>query len=184
MLDKMNVLFVGVENPLHIVVSDVASERLVLIPSHGTITKDSSGSFMWRLCSYDSTHAWLVLADSISDKPFDTVYFRVKLTPEPEFVFTKNKLHDHRIRTIGWVFHHDAAENWTINLLSFEVEFYFRKQDPVAFVNMGARFNGNVSENMSKLVPNCQVLFFNFKWTCGCDPTVRRSSELIGFRIK
>lgn len=176
MLDKMNVLFVGVDNPLHIVVSDVPAGRLVLTPSHGTITKDSSGGFTWRMCSYDSTHAWLVLADSISDKPFDTVYFRVKLTPEPEFIV--------KSRGVGWVFHHDAAENWKINLLSFEVEFYFRKQDPVAFVNQGLRFNGAVSEHMHKLVPNCQVLFFNFKWTVGCDPTVRRSVERLGFRIK
>ena len=176
MLDKMNVLFVGVDNPLHIVVSDVPTGRLVLTPSHGNISKDSSGGFLWRMCSFDSTRAWLILSDYTSGKPFDTVYFRVKLTPEPEFI-VKNRI-------IGWIFHHDASENWKLQLISFEAEFIMKKSDPVVFVNQGRRFNGSVYEYMNRLVPGCHVIFSNFKWTVGCDPTVRRSDERLIFRIK
>lgn len=183
MLDKMNTVYVGADNPLHVVVSDVPPERLILTPSHGEITRNTNGGYNWRLCSFDSSRAWLVLADSVRENPFDTVFFRVKRMPEPEFELSKRKGH-HSQGGIGWTLTHDSSENWRFELLSFEAEFFHKKSDPVTFVNRGMRFNSDVSEHINRVIPGDKVVFFNFKWKAGCDPTVRRSDQILGFRIK
>jgi len=182
MLDKMNTLYVGFDNPLHIVVSDVPAERLILTPSHGKITRDKDGGYHWLLCSLDSSRAWLVLADSVRENSFDTVFFRVKRPPEPTFKLLERKGHSQG--GIGWTLSHDSSENWRFELLSFEAEFFHKKSDPVTFVNRGMRFDSDVSEHIKRIVPGDEVVFFNFKWKGGCDPTVRRSDQILGFRIK
>lgn len=175
MLDKMNVLYVGADNPLHLVVSDIQTESLVLTPSQGTIRTDGNGGFLWRLCSLDSVYARLILSDSTSDVPIDTMYFRVKRIPEPEFVFKKY--------LIGSVIHHDAAGDWIVWLLNFEADFYFQHQDPVKITNHGAQLNPDVLHYMQRMVPGSMVCFTNFRWKCGCDSQLRFSDARLVVKI-
>lgn len=182
MVDKMNTLYVGVDNPLHAVVSDVSAENLVLLPSHGEITRDTAGGYHWLLCSFDSGRAWLVLADSVRENAFDTLFFRVKRLPEPEFKYGRDTHHGGG--GIAGIFQHDCAEKWHCKIISFEAEFFHKNSDPVLIVNSGARFNAHVTEHLDRMIPGDQVKFTNFKWNSGCDPTVRRSDQEIRFKIK
>ncbi len=179
MPERMNTLYVGVDNPLHAVVSDVPQARLLLIPSHGAITRNAAGGYNWRLCAFDSSRAWLVLADSVRENALDTVFFRVKRLPEPEFKLGKGQ------RGIGGIFSHDAAADWKCEMVSFEAEFLHRKSDPVLLINHGARFDAGVSEHVNRVVPGDRVIFTNFKWkVAGCDPAVYHSDQILEFRIR
>lgn len=171
MAHKMNVLYVGFDNPLHVVVSDVPDERLVLIPSAGTIRHDSAGAYTWRLCTFESAEARLVLADSGENQPIDTLSFRVKRLPEPDFFV--------RGRSIGWLFQEGEGLLNEFRLLSFEAEFILKGADAVVFTNYGHRFNEDVVSYMYRLYPGCEFTLYNFRYSVGCDPTVIRSGQVL-----
>lgn len=176
MTHKMNVLYAGFDNPLHVVVSDVPDERLVLIPSAGTIRRDSAGAYTWRLCTPESVEARLVLADSSENNPIDTLLFRVKRLSEPEFFV--------RGRSIGWSFQEGEGLQGDFHLLSFEAEFILKGADGIVFTNYGHRFNRDVSNYMNRLYPGCEFTLYNFRYSIGCDPTVRRSGQVLHYRMK
>ena len=184
MFDKMNAIFVGVPTEITIVVSDVSPGRLILMPSQGElVTIDTSlGKYQWTICALSSNKAWIILADSTPNNPIDTQFFRVKRVPEPSFKLSKTGHHGER--GIYGVFDGYYGEYFYPILLGYDVTFFPKRQDPVCFHNKGARFSGDVSDYVQRLIPGDAVIFSNLSWRVGCDPTVRHTEEGPAFRIK
>lgn len=61
--DKMNVLNLGIENPLTVVVSDIPDSNLLLIPSMGEIKRTSRNHYGWTICDRDTNFATLTIRD-------------------------------------------------------------------------------------------------------------------------
>ncbi|MBK7937061.1 MAG: hypothetical protein IPJ82_08175 [Lewinellaceae bacterium] len=182
MLDKMNVLYTGLDNPFHIVVSDVASQRLVLSPSQGVILADSSGTYLWRLCACNSDKAWMVISDSLPGNIIDTVFFRVKRLPEPRFEVSKRGHHSNG--GVTGYFDHISRDYLRPEIIGFDLEYLPEKQDPMIVHNTGARFNGEAAHCVLKLKPGDHFFIYGITWRAGCDPTVRKSEEILGFSVK
>ena len=182
MLDKMNALYAGVDNPFHVVVSDVAPERLILTPSLGTILADSNGGYLWRLYAYTPNKVRLLISDSIPEKVVDSLFFRVKRLPEPRFEFAKRGYHSAG-GIIGY-FDGYCSEFLRPLILGFDLEYIAKRQDPMVAHNTGAHFNGSAADSMNRLKPGDQVFISGITWRAGSDPMVRKSEEVLYLKVK
>ncbi len=182
MLDKMNALYAGVDNPFHVVVSDVAPERLILTPSMGTILADSNGGYLWRLYEYTSNQVRLLISDSIPEKVVDSLFFRVKRLPEPRFEIAKGG--HHSTGGIRGYFDGYCSEFLRPQILGFDLEFIAKKQDAMVAHNTGARFNGSAADCIHRLKPGDQIFISGITWQAGSDPTVRKSGEVLYLKVK
>jgi hypothetical protein len=188
-LDKMNVLFVGIPNEMHIVVNDVAPERLILLPSMGEVdtTDLKSGYYNWEICKKDTSVAWLVLADSVSTNPIDTVFFRVKRMPEPRFRLVHPKGHHSQGGIVALYdnpeFHYMADAR--VIITGFDMCYWSKKSgDPLEKHNAGARFNSEISDLYNRATPGDRYYFYNIQWKTGCDVSGQKSGEVLNFLIK
>lgn len=185
MLDKLNVLYSGIPNELVVVVSDLPAGRLVLNPSQGEIESidTSQGKFVWKICESTSKQAWLTIHDVLTNTPLDTLYFRVKQIPEPQFLKTIPGHHGQS--RIGFrIGEQYYSKDFYPRVLGYDVTILPRRQDAMVYHNNGARFNGDVSMAINRLVPGDAVFFYNITWQVGCDPTVRHSDQELAFKIK
>lgn len=185
MLDKMNVLYSGMPNDLSIVVSDVPGERLVLSPSKGEIAiiDTIQGKYIWKICESTAKQAWLIIQDGSTNIPLDTLYFRVKQVPEPQFLKTKPGHHGES--GIGFrIMDQYHSNGFYPKVLGFDVTILPRRREAIVYHNQGARFNGEISNAFDRLVPGDAVIFYNITWQAGCDPTVRHSDQELAFKIK
>jgi GldM C-terminal domain len=188
-VEKTNVLFVGVSNEMHIVVNDVAPERLVLLPSMGKIdTIDlKSGYYIWKICKKDTSVARLILADSVCTNPIDTLLFRVNSMPEPDFRFVRPRAHimGHIVAVYANPDLH-YMEDSRVKIVGFDMCYYPQKPDldPLTLHNPGMRFSSDVSGLINRATPGDRYCFYNFQWKTGCDETIRKSAEVLQFLIK
>jgi hypothetical protein len=177
-LDKMNAVFCGASNPVTIVVDDLPSNQIQVVASQGQLSNRGNGHYQWDICTRDTNMAWLIVSDSLTAQPIDTQYFRVKRIPDPTIVRATS---GRGIATILKKF----DLNLQCNMVSFKVTYTRKNQDPSPDItNNGARFNEKVSSAVNQLSPGDKITFFDFRYTCGCDPTVRRSDEVLAYDIK
>ncbi|MEA3496400.1 MAG: GldM family protein [Bacteroidota bacterium] len=87
-VDKMNVLYIGLDNPISVAVPGIASEKLVLEPDFGTI-KDTNGNYTWDISDIDKNKKEVhlkifVKIDEENEKLAGEKTFRVENVPEPK----------------------------------------------------------------------------------------------------
>ena len=100
---NMNVLYVGVPNPVEIAVPGIKSERVTAEVTNGTITKTAKGWEIVPAAPGESVITVLVDKKKVSEKTF-----RIKLVPKPVAVFAgKNS---------GTISKADALKNSTIEI--------------------------------------------------------------------
>lgn len=81
---KMNVLYVGVDNPVTATVSGVPNESVSVRMDNGTITKDGAGGYIVRP-ERAGENATITVSASVNgvQKTMGTMVFRVKEVPDP-----------------------------------------------------------------------------------------------------
>jgi gliding motility-associated protein GldM len=82
--DKMNVFYIGVDNPVTISVTGMTSDKVNASLSNGTIKKTSGSSYIVNVTTVGSTN--VVVSGAGGDgktKQLDTKEFRVKRVPDP-----------------------------------------------------------------------------------------------------
>lgn len=185
-LDKMNVLYIGVENPLKVVVSDVPDSNMYLVPSVGQLRKSGSRNYTWLICDTDSLNATLTLTDSVARLPIGVFHFRIKRLPEPVARFgaqhRKHGWYNRKLHEYGGI--HLIYENFNFDLraevLRYRVEIY----DPVTqqstiVQNEGPRFNAEVTVLIEQLKPECMVKINNILYRTGCGSRPLYSSQAL-----
>jgi len=182
MLDKMNVIYVGVPNHLKVVVSDIESERLVLKASQGTleVVDKCYGLYYWRLSEWSPNKAWLVLADSSLDRPIDTLFFKVTRLPEPSYRITT--LRDSNYGGVWGYFEGYCSEYLRPTVIEYEVTFVPPGGKPFKIHNSGARFNPEVIDLLNRIGPGWEISISNISWTGGIDPSVRHGDQVLTFK--
>jgi hypothetical protein len=129
-LDKMNVFYVGVENPITIVVENYPCDKIVVKPLFGTITKTLDNCHYYYKtdsCAFFNERIFVgvMLEDSI--KWLDTLEYRVKRIPTPRLVIAgcpsglmkKEKFIISAILTHGYDF--DFGDIFTVINYSYEI---------------------------------------------------------------
>lgn len=82
-LEKMNVIYVGLENPMRIAVEDYKSENLVLTPSQGKLEKNETG---YNFLVTRMGDVQLFISDT-NGKALDTLLFRARYLPKQYATF-------------------------------------------------------------------------------------------------
>ena len=191
-LEKMNVVFTGgAINPLTIAISDLPDSVISVTPSFGEVHHlSNSGNYQWTICGRDSTVATLTICDKVRDTLIAVRRYRVKRPPEPvptlgRWHHSVNPWGDFKDRSEIALYLENFDYEIQCKTVSFEMMYLKKGEDasPVIF-NSGRLLNERVRSFVQRATPRDEYHFFNFRYTCGCDPLVRRLDEDLRFRIK
>jgi hypothetical protein len=186
--DKMNVFYVGVDNPISLAVNGWDIDDLDICISNGIIEKeDDAGQYNVRV--------WKGGITSMEVRHKDTLIlektFRVKRMPDPVAQLPFGNVCDRGANLSGTLkrmsgliavlesFDFDAK----CSISSFNFTYLAKRQDPVAYLNIGGSFCGDVSSSIQKAKPGDTYYFDEVKARCPGDEVSRTINSLV-FTIK
>lgn len=183
--DKMNVFYIGVENPITIAVSGMDNKNLLLTAEGANIKESRNGQYL-VVCSQPGQLNLMVTNKNTGKSK--TMPFRVKRIPDPVVKMGR--------KTNGLMGSGEfkAQPGLTANLENFDMDarcavqsytlFYVRKySDPVALKGTGGRFMGRILSAIREAKPGDQYAFTDVKVNCPGDIAGRRVNGL-SFKIR
>lgn len=184
--DKMNVFYIGVENPISISAAGVSSNDLKVGISGGGGQLSKTGSNTWTVKVSSVTDDCKI---TVSAKDMNaTKAFRVKRIPDPvaklgnkadgemgngEFKVQKG--------LIAWLENFDFEARCEIQ--GFNLVKVSKREDPAEAPNNGGSFSGKASNLVNAAKPGDTFYFENVKARCPGDAAGRKINSLV-FRIK
>jgi hypothetical protein len=181
--DKMNVFYIGVDNPVSVSVAGASSNEIKVSSSELTI-KGSGGKYIVTAKKPGETTI-NVSGGGLPNTPFG---FRVKRIPDPVARLSKSsggKMGTGEFKAQGGVgafldnFDFDA----TCAIMGYSLTYVAKRQDPVESVNAGPRYNDKSSRLVQNAKPGDIYYFDEVKAKCPGD-TVGRPINSLVFRIK
>ena len=182
--DKMNVFYMGVDNPVSVSVAGANSNEVNVSASGGTITKTGNGKYNVRVSNPGDVRI-NVSGGGMPSTPFD---FRAKRIPDP--VARLGNMEDGSVGNgtfkaqkgiIAWLDNFDFDAKCSID--GFEVTRVPKRQDPVTAPNRGGTLSGKADNIVSAAKPGDQYFFRNIKARCPGDKAGRKVNSLV-FTIK
>lgn len=183
--DKMNVFYIGVENPITVAASGIDNKNLSLSADGATIKPSTNGHYS-VVCSKPGK-VDLTVTNKRTGKS-KTVEFRVKRIPDPVIRMGR------KIDGLMGSGEFKAQPGLTANLDNFDMDmnctiqsynlYYVCKRcDPIEMQGTGARFTGRISSVIRQAKPGDQYVFTDVKVRCPGDVVGRRVNGL-SFRIR
>ena len=175
---KMNVFYIGVDNPIEVSAAGVRGQDLNVSVSGGNVS-GSGGKYDVRVSHQGNT----TVNVSAKGKNLTSKTFRVKMIPDPVAkVGNKNggRMNAAEMRVQNGLsailenFDFDAR----FSVISYQVTFVPRRQDPVSAVCNGAYFNSQVKSFQSEMKPGDMVYFEEIR-VKGPDGTTRRIPGIV-----
>jgi hypothetical protein len=196
-LEKMNVVYAGVDNPLTVVVQDSIFTPVRIRPSIGEIRQQSPRKFTWSICSFDSSHAELLVEDSLRGAVLATRHFRVKGFGAPgqvAFHYIKPRIRarsdddpddlpDKWVAGIGVVtpdFHFEVR----CETMQYVVEITYRTGPTTVMKGGGRRFSDEIVTQLRKMKSGDTVRISEIKYRCGCNERTYRAREEVIYTVK
>jgi gliding motility-associated protein GldM len=183
--DKMNVFYIGVENPLSVSVAGVNSNKVNVSGTGVNVQKSGNGKFVVTATTPSNDASINVSAeDQKQNFPF-----RVKRIPNP--VPRLGAQHNSKQMGNGEFKAQSGIaailENFDFeakcDIVGFKMAYLAKRQDPVEKVNSGARFNGECSDLANKAKPGDVYYFDDIRARCPGDANARELGGLV-FKIK
>lgn len=184
-LDKMNVFYIGVENPISVSAAGVSSNDLKVTASGVNVANKGGGHFIVTATTPNNDASITVAAPGVSQ----TFKYRVKRIPDPvPMLGAKHKskqMGNGEFKAQSFVdavlesFDFDAR----CEVVGFEFTYLPKRQDPISRTNGGKRFSGDVSELVGKAKPGDTYFFDDIKCKCPGDAAARNIGGL-AFKIK
>jgi GldM C-terminal domain len=186
--EKMNVVYVGVDNPMSIVANGIANEDLqVQVTGAGAqITYKNGGNYLLKTSQQGELQ--ISLTDKQSQKKIGTFNFRSKRIPDPVIKLsgkTGGALGTGEMRAqVGLI---PAIENFDFDarceISSFILYYKGKGQDPVEIKSAGGRFSGAVLQATQNANTGDQYQFVDIRAKCPGDVAGRGLNSL-AFSIK
>lgn len=182
--DKMNVFYIGVDNPVTIAAAGVKTADMRASISTGTMS--GSGSSRVVKVTNPGT-ATITVKDAGNGKsyPFE---FRVKRIPDPVVRLGKKidgAMGSGEFRAqpglAAWLDNFDFDAKCQVQ--SYTLYYTAKRQDPVELKGQGGRFSGPISNVVSRAKPGDQYAFTEVKARCPGDKAGRRVNGL-AFKIR
>lgn len=183
--DKMNVFYIGVDNPVTVSAAGVSSNELRVSGTGGGIRLNGSGSKYTVTVSQPGDAKINVSAPGLSNSSFA---FRVRRIPNPvakmsgktggEIGNGEFKAQD-GIAAILENFEFDAK----CQIQGYELVYVPKREDAIPSTNPGARFNDKSRRLVDRAKPGDVYFFNNVKAKCPGDSAGREINTL-SFRIK
>lgn len=183
--DKMNVFYVGVDNPITVAAAGVSSNDLKVSVSNGTARNTGKGQYDINVTNAGGTCTVTLSGGGLTPSSFP---FRIKRIPSPvayiagkmggavgngEFAAQRGI----EPRLEGFEF--DAK----CQIQGFVMKYVARRQDPIVATNPGGTFGGQVKDLISRAKPGDLYIFDNVKAKCPGDAAGRNINSL-SFNIR
>lgn len=179
--DKMNVFYIGVDNPITVSAAGVSPQKLNVGISSGSLS-GSGGKYVVKVTQQGRT----VVSVSANGKKYADQEFRVKMIPDPQaevggkpggrMPSAQFKAQNGLIAALK-NFDFDAR----FNVLSYQLFYQPRMADPAIIPNNGPTFNGAAEQAINKAKPG-DVFYFEEIKVKGPDGSVRKIPG-IAFKI-
>ncbi|MBT8221080.1 MAG: hypothetical protein KJP00_14725 [Bacteroidia bacterium] len=185
-LDKMNVFYIGVDNPVSVSAAGVATKDLKVNASGGGLKLSSTGNgkFNARVTTPGSSKI-TVSGGGLQPTVFD---YKVKRIPDPVVKLGKfkgGKIGNGSFKAmpglIPWLENFDFDAKCKVQ--GFNVTRIAKRADPVVGTNAGPTFKGKVANMIKAARPGDAYLFEDVKVTCPGDKAGREVNSL-SFQIK
>jgi gliding motility-associated protein GldM len=182
-LDKMNVFYIGVPNPISVSAAGVSSNEVKVSGSGGGISLQDNGGGKYTVNVTTPGDASLTVSGGGASQTFQ---YRVKRIPDPNPRLggnPKNKggvMPNGEFKAQGGIaallenFDFDAK----CDVVGFEVTYLPKRQDPITAQNVGARWNPQVAEYINKAKPGDSYFFDDVKCKCPGDAAARNIGGL------
>lgn len=179
-VDKLNVLYLGIKNPITVVASDIPPERLMVKAAHGSITREANHKFIYEHCEWVWGYETITVSDSLDPEIADTFDFHVRRFPQPEFeVIFPNTNFTGGLRCDIDYFGHDIG----CDLKSFSVVYIPKNEDPIQKTNLGNRFTDEVVALFKRCTPGDRIAFSEISYTWFCQEK-RISGETFFYQMQ
>lgn len=183
--DKMNVFYIGVDNPVTVSAAGVSSNQLQVSGS-GPITLSPNGTNKYTVRASSVGEATITLsAPGLAASQFK---FRCKRIPDPVVKLankTSGKLGSGEMRAQQGLI--PILENFDFDarceVVGFEMARVAKRQDPMLSANQGGRFGGQSATMISQAAPGDIFYFNNVKVRCPGDAASREVNPL-NFEIR
>jgi len=188
-LEKMNVLYQSVENPLNITFQTVPDSNLLLIPSHGTIARKSTGQYIWKICKRETQVVFLNIFDKKADTLLRKAAFSLKRLPEPKiYAALKHDSRDpkcsgHRGIGVALVFQ-DIEFDIRAKNLGYDVTYIARKKDAITIRNNSPVLSSEVVSLPNKSASGDIFIFDNFQYILPCDGQIHYHSGAYAHKVE
>jgi gliding motility-associated protein GldM len=179
--DKMNVFYIGVDNPISVSAAGISSNelRVGVTGGGGSITKTGSNNYTVRVTSGPECRV------NVSGGGMnDSKVFRVKRIPDP--VARLGRLEDGSVGSgefraqsgvIAWLDNFDFDARCDIT--GFELVYVPQRQDAVPVANSGARFGDRATQLVSRARPGDTYFFNNVRARCPGDQATRKINSMV-----
>lgn len=187
---KMNVFYIGVDNPVEVSAAGVATNDIKVNMSGGggTIKKDGKGAYVVRVTqpTKKGEYAYVtVSAKDLSDKK----PFRVKRIPDPVPKLSKSRgggMSSGEFKIQPGVF--PVLENFDFEarceIKGYRVVRVPKRQDPEISDNPGGKYNAKSKALVQKAKPSDRYFFENIRCKCPGDGAGTRDLGGLNFNIQ
>jgi gliding motility-associated protein GldM len=183
-LDKMNVFYIGVDNPVSVSAAGVSSNDVKVTGSGVTVNGAGGGKFIIRATT--PGEATLTVSGGGASSTFK---YRVKRIPDPTpLLGAKHRskaMANGEFKAQGGI--GAVLENFDFeakcDVVGFEVSYLPKRQDPITKTNAGARWSGEVGDMINKAKPGDAYFFDEIKARCPGDAAARNLGGL-AFKIR
>ena len=186
---KMNIFYIGVENPLRIAAAGIpASELRVQLIGNGTI-EGSQGNYIVLVFQPGEITVRVTRQVGVGTKLVADQKYRVKSIPDPSpkmdgkyssGPITAELMHNTKGIFVGW-------ENFDFDaeciVVGFEATYLPLGEDPYSRNNKGGQWNSGVLEDIKKAKPGDTFFFDDIKVKCPGDVEPRNVGGL-AFKIR
>ena len=183
--DKMNVFYMGVDNPVSVAAAGVSSNDL-RVSVTGNVTKTGGGGAKFTVRGTSPGKATVTVSGGgLKATSFE---FRVKPIPDPVAKInnsTGGEIGNGVLKAQGGVipvldgFDFDAR----CDILGFNVIYLPRRQDPIQVTNPGGVFSGPARNVINQAKPGDQYFFDNIRAKCPGDAAGRKINN-ISFKVQ
>lgn len=178
-LDKMNVFYIGVDNPISVSAAGVSSNDVKVTASGVTVTSQGGGKYIVRATT-PSNDAKLVVSGGGASQTFT---YRVKRIPDPVPMIGKKKggqFGNGEFKAQGGIA--AVLENFDFeakcDMVGFEFTYFAKRQDPVSTTNSGARWSSQAQSMVDKAKPGDAYFFDDIKCKCPGDVAARNIGSI------
>lgn len=179
--DKMNVFYIGVDNPITVSAAGVSSNELRVSGSGGGISLNNiDGSNYVVNVSTPGTATVTVGGGGLSPSPFE---FRVKRIPDPVPKLSgqrgggiANGVFKAQLGLIADLEDFDFEAR--CNIQGFTLVRVAKRQDPESVINGGGRFNAQAQSLVNKATPGDRYFFEEIKAKCPGDAAGRNVGSM------
>ncbi len=186
--DKMNVFYIGVENPISVAAAGVSSNDITVSANGGGVTLTPNGRSAYIAKATQQGETTITVTDKKAGKQLGGFKFRVKRIPDPMVKLankTGGSIGTGEMKAqLGMI---PVLENFDFDakceVQSYTLYYTKKRQDPVEVKGTGGRFDGNVLKAIQAAAIGDQYQFVDVKAKCPGDAAGRQVNSL-AFTVK